>query len=282
LVHQSGAEIGGKPAEVFGEVHDVVEVGDDTAEEGKIDLNLRTGDAPVHEIGGSGFVFEDYSGDSFEKVGEIDLEEEAQTPSEPVPSIPTDETLTREGPRKKRVKTFTGSTDLSWVRKLLAQQSKSSSSFRQPSAQTKQPTQPTRKSYRLPTQGFTRRSSTNKQGAPVVEEIESSPEGSPIKRPETTTPTQALPVLGSEQASTETSPPSSKQTPASRPIPKRKVTSKHSPAAKQVKEPKFKRVKTLVLPSPNLEKFLKRSVVRGKIVKVGYFRDKGWSCLWRS
>jgi len=59
LVQQSRAEIGGKPTEVFGGVHDVVKIGDDTSEEGKIDLNLGTGDVHVHEIGGSGSVFED-------------------------------------------------------------------------------------------------------------------------------------------------------------------------------------------------------------------------------
>ena len=105
----------------------------------------------------------------------------------------------------------------------------------------------------------------------MVEEIDSSPEGSPIKTPETTT----SPVLGSEQASTETSPPSSKQTSASRPIPKTNATSKHGPAAKKAEESKSKRVKTSVPPSPNLEKFLKRSVVRGKIVKIGYFKEQG-------
>ena len=57
-------------------------------------------------------MFEDYSGDAFEKVGEIDLGEELQTPSEPVPSIPIDETLTREGTRKRRVKTPARCTDL--------------------------------------------------------------------------------------------------------------------------------------------------------------------------
>jgi len=67
LVHQFRAEIGGKLAEVFGEVYDVVEVRDDTSEEGKIDLNLGIGDAPVHEIGSSGSIFEDYTDDSFEK-----------------------------------------------------------------------------------------------------------------------------------------------------------------------------------------------------------------------
>jgi len=178
LVHQIGAEIGGKPAEVFGEVHDVVDV-----EEGKIDLNLGTGAEPIHEFKGSGseslLVFEDYPGDSFEKVGKIDLDEEPQTPTELIPSIPTDETLTREETRKRRVKTLVGHTDLPWVRKLLAQQSKSSSPpSRQPSAQSKQPTQPTRKSYRLATQGLPRRSSTTKQGPPVIEEIDSLPEGS--------------------------------------------------------------------------------------------------------
>ena len=71
------------------------------SEEGKIDLDLGIGDAHVHEIGGSGSVFEDYPGNSFEKVGEIDLEEEPQIPPEPVPSISFDVALTREEPRKK-------------------------------------------------------------------------------------------------------------------------------------------------------------------------------------
>ena len=35
---------------------------------------------PVHEIGGGDSILEDYSGDSFEKVGEINLEEDPQTP----------------------------------------------------------------------------------------------------------------------------------------------------------------------------------------------------------
>jgi len=100
----------------------------------------------------------------------------------------------------------------------------------------------------LAAQGFTRRSSTTKQGPQVVEEIESPPEGSPIKSPQTPTHPQASPVLGSEHASTETSPPSSKQTTASWPVSKRKATSKHGPAAKPTEKPKSKRVKTLVPP----------------------------------
>ena len=73
-------------------------------------------------------VFEDYPGDTFEKVGEIDLDEGPQAPSEPVPSVPTNETLTREGTRKRAIKTLAWHTDLPWVRKLLAQQSSSPSS----------------------------------------------------------------------------------------------------------------------------------------------------------
>ena len=108
----------------------------------------------------------------------------------------------------------------------------------------------------------------------MVEEIESSPEGSPIKNPETSTQPQASPVLRIEQASTETSHPS-KQSPVSRPISKRKVSSKHGLAAKQAAEPPSKWVKTSVSPSPQLAIFLKRGVVRSKIVKVCYFREQG-------
>jgi len=35
------------------------------------------------------------------------------------------------------------------------------------------------------------------------------------------------------------------------------------------------RDKAEVAPSPKLEKFLKRGVVRGKIVKVSYFQEQG-------
>jgi len=126
--HQFRAKIGEKPVEDSVEVHDVVEVEDDPSEEGIMDLNLGAGDEPVLDFGVESLpVVEDYLGDTFEKVDEIDLEEEPQTTNEPVPAISSDETLAREGTRKRRVKTLAGCTDLPWVRKLLAQQSKSSS-----------------------------------------------------------------------------------------------------------------------------------------------------------
>jgi len=108
----------------------------------------------------------------------------------------------------------------------------------------------------------------------VIEEIESSLEGSPIKEPETPTAPHVSPVLESEQASTETSP-LSKQTPTSRPVLKRKAASKQGSAPKPVEEPSSKKAKTSITPSLKLEKFLKRGVVRGKIVRIGYFREQG-------
>ena len=116
----------------------------------------------------------------------------------------------------------------------------------------------------------------------MIEKIVSSPEGSPTKGSEIATPKQASPVVGSKQASIESSPPQpskSLRTPSSRAGSKRKAPSKHSskqgPTVKPAEEPKSERAKTSSLPSPNLSKFFQRSVVRGKIVKVAYFREQG-------
>jgi len=170
-------------------------------------------------------------------VRQINLEEDPQTPSKFVLSVPSDETLTSAEPRRKRVKTLAERTDLPWVQKLLAQRSKASPASHQSSSQT---SQPTRKSHRLAAQGFVRRSSATNQGPLVIEEIESSLEGSPVKNPETPAAAQDSPVLKSEQASTETNP-LSKQTPAPRPILKRKATSKQGPTPKLAEEPSSKR-----------------------------------------
>jgi len=106
----------------------------------------------------------------------------------------------------------------------------------------------------------------------VIEEILSSSEGSPIKTLETPVVPQDSPVLESEQAFTEISP---KQTPTSWPTLKRKDEAQPSPPSKLAEEPSSKRAKSAVAPSPKLEKFLKRGVVRGKIVKVGYLKELG-------
>ena len=91
----------------------------------------------------------------------------------------------------------------------------------------KQPSQPTRKSYRLAAQGV--RSSSVNQGPSVIEEILSSSEGSPVKIPNPAAEPLESPVLESEHASTENSP---KKTPASQPVLKRKAEAKSSPATK--------------------------------------------------
>jgi len=97
-----------RPDEGFTEVCEVLEVEDDVSEdnlEPKIDLDLGTRSEPVLDFGDASSeslsVFEDYPGDTFEKVGEIDNDEGLQTPNEPVPHAPTGETLTGEGTRKK-------------------------------------------------------------------------------------------------------------------------------------------------------------------------------------
>jgi len=63
-------------------------------------------------VGGGDSILEDYPGDSFVKVGEINLEEDRPTSSELVLSVPSDEALTIAEPRRKRVKTLAGRTDL--------------------------------------------------------------------------------------------------------------------------------------------------------------------------
>jgi len=57
--------------------------------------------------------FEDFSGDNFEKVGEFIPEETPQTPADPAPAIPLEETPSSAEPRRKRIKTPAGRTDLS-------------------------------------------------------------------------------------------------------------------------------------------------------------------------
>jgi len=84
LTQQSRVEIGRTFTEIFKDVedvHEIVNVGNDTSEEGKGDLETGDDD-PVHSFGGGDFILEDYLGDSFLKknLKKIQLEEEPQTP----------------------------------------------------------------------------------------------------------------------------------------------------------------------------------------------------------
>ena len=104
----------------------------------------------------------------------------------------------------------------------------------------------------------------------MIEEILSSSEESPVKTLEPAVVPQESPVLESEQVSTKNNP---KQTPTPQPVLKRKVEAQPSPATKPFGEPSAKRAKFEVAPLPKLDKFLKRGVVRGKLIKVSYFQE---------
>ena len=82
---------------------------------------------PVQGTGEGDLHFEDFPGDEFDKVGDFTSEESSQTPPAPVPEHPA-ETPSSDEPRKKRVKSLAGRTDLPWVRKLQALRAKTSSS----------------------------------------------------------------------------------------------------------------------------------------------------------
>jgi len=79
------------------------------------DVAMETGDIPVREVGEGDLHFNDYPRDNFEKVGEYTHEEPSQSPSTPAPEHPAEETPSSAEPRRKRIKTPAGRTELSWV-----------------------------------------------------------------------------------------------------------------------------------------------------------------------
>jgi len=175
-INQSRVDFKVKSVDEFVEVHDEIEIEDDQADGfgPQIELNLGTGSNPVRDFGDELVLeIEDHLADSFEKVGDIDLTEGEQTPTEPVPSIPTNGNLTGEEPRKKRVKTTAGRFDLPLVRKFLGLKSKYSSAQLKKSS-TKSSVQPTRKSFRLASQSTFKPVQSSKDEPIVVEDINSS------------------------------------------------------------------------------------------------------------
>ena len=191
--------------------------------------------------------FDDCPIDEFEKVGELSPEESAQTPPVRSPEQPAESPSSTE-PRKKRIKTLAGRTDLPWVRKLQALRANTSSS-----APKSSPAQPSRKSHRLMAQEV--RARAHGQKTPVIDLVHSSSEGSPVGDPVLKQEQPAaVPVQRSEQASTESSP---HKSPTSQPAQKRKAAdlspATHSPAGPSAKKPK-----ATVTPSSKLEIFQKR------------------------
>jgi len=72
------------------------------------DVEMGTGDIPVHNVGEGDLHFEDYLGDDFEKVGEYTPEKPSQSPSTPTPEHPAEETPLCAEPRRKGSKLWLG------------------------------------------------------------------------------------------------------------------------------------------------------------------------------
>ena len=216
---------------------------------GEVDPDLGPGGDDLRE--------EDFPEDVFEKVGDLSpvqscgpaVQAHEQAVQSPLDSVP----------RKKRMKTLAGRTDLPWVRKLQALRAQSSAA---------PPAQPTRKSFRLAAQET--RGKRARQGSPSIEEIPSSSEGSPIRDLDHEVEHPAPPVRATEQTDSDSSPES---TP--RPAPKRKAVAPSGSATPSSAGPFSKRPRTELTLSEKLDKFQRRGIVRGKIVRASYFRDQG-------
>jgi len=126
----------------------VFEVVDDVSEEGPVPGNILglgnfgTGSEPVLDFSKtrieSPLLFEDKLDDTFDKVININVNEESKTPHETVPSTPIDKPQIGEGLRRKMIKTPAGRIDLPLVHESLDMELKSSSpSSRQKSAPSK-------------------------------------------------------------------------------------------------------------------------------------------------
>jgi len=286
-VEQSGSEGDLGPDEIFtDEVVEVVEVSkEESMPENLLGLEgFRAGSEPVSDFSEtrteSPLIFEDKLDDTFDKVVDIDMPEELKTPHETDPSIPIAKPQPGEGLRRKRIKTSAGQTDLPLVHEFLAMQSKSSSPS---SRQRSVPPKPTRKSFRLASQGFHKKTSTSKQAPPLVEEIVPSPEGSPVRDSGTSSTKQATPAVRAGKAPAESSSsPTSKilETPSSRSSSKWKASPKQASKQGPIEGessagPKAKKAKSAAPTSSKLAQLLQRRVVRGKIVKISYFQEQG-------
>jgi len=97
------------------------------------DVEMGTSDIPVREMKVGDSHFEDFPSDDFEKVGEFMPEETPQTPTDLAAENPLEKTPSSAEPRRKRIKTPTGRTDLPWVRKLITLKSQTSPSSQQSS-----------------------------------------------------------------------------------------------------------------------------------------------------
>jgi len=218
-----------------GEAVPVVEESGESPDPMEVDPTVRTGGRFVEVLEGvdpdlgSGeddLREEDFPEDIFEKVGDLSPEQSHGPPvqgQEQAARTPLDSV-----PRRKRMKTLAGRTDLPWVRKLQALRAQSS---------TAPPAQPMRKSFRLA--GEETRGKRARQGSPSVEEIPSSSEGSPIRDLAHEVEHPAPPVREAEQTDSDSSP-----EPTPRPAPKRKAVAPSGSAMPSTAGPSSKRPRT--------------------------------------
>ena len=245
--------------------------------------DLGTGLEPVPEVGEVGVeppsIFEENVDMSFDKVADFERDEEVDPPvvivQPKIISLPQP----IEGPKKKRIKTLAGRTNLPLVRQFRAMQAKA---LQTQSTKSKPLVQPTRKSFRIgwiaiqSTQKPRKKSGSSKQSPPEIEKIVSCPEESSLRNPEITLEEQGLPetpVVSKSAAPTE--PPSEPTLSAlKKSIVKRKLSPKQprtqGPTEKSPTEPSAKKAKKTApsTPSHRLAQLLQIGVLRGKIVKV--------------
>jgi len=212
--------------------------------------------------------------DDFERVADNEAVEPLATPSEPSQTKTNPQTQTEDGVRRKRFKTLVGRLDLPHVHKCLAARAKASGITTRPKQLNPKPsTTPTRKSFRLASQSTTK-STSSKQDPIVVEDLDSSAESNPASEPQTPVTEQGPPMISTSKPSLKRKAIARKTTHKT-PDPTPLSSPEHGPSAKSPVKPKVKKAKTTTSPPPNLDKFLKQSVVRGKVVKIGYFQEQG-------
>jgi len=122
---------------------------------------FRTGSEPILEFGEIGIepplIFEEDADDSFDRVADFEKDEEVEIPVLAVQPITLEVPQTSEGQKKKWMKTLVGQTDLLLVHQFKAMQAKASSSPTQPKYAKPKPTpKPSRKSFYLASQNFSR------------------------------------------------------------------------------------------------------------------------------
>ena len=207
ILEQPGVKSAAGPSEVQTEVVDVVDVDDDSSlSEGDSDdvhitgceiMLAETRSGPVSDFSKPqpepSPIFEERLDDFAEKVADIDVDlgEGPESPVENAQTRPVQTPQTGEGQKKKRIKVPARRTDLPLVRQFKgmqakeAKQAKASSSPSQPRSGKPKPTpKSSRKSCRLASQSTSRPSKpagSSKQEPPLVEEIVSLSESSPVR-----------------------------------------------------------------------------------------------------